>query len=307
MKAAAFQNTFSWSKSRDELFRECHRKYYYDKYGFWEGWRRDADPERREIYLLKQVKSRRMWMGEKVHAAVENALKTLMGGAEASREAVIQELTDVMRRDFRLSRAGAYEGDPKRVTALFEHVYALPVSDEEWVRLHETAVRSVQEFFASDILKRARAAGIEHWLPVEEMQSFSFEGIPVYVKLDFAFREGGGIVIVDWKTGMGEDVDVTVQLGCYALYASERWAARPRDIEAIEYNLNTRSIKRVEIVEAHLEWARHYIRNSVQAMRKMLADPQANTARIEDFERVSDRTKCKWCNFRRVCLPDVTF
>ena len=301
------ENKFSWSKSRDELFRECHHKYYYDKYGFWGGWRSDADPGIREIYILKQVRSRRMWLGEAVHRAVENALKGYQSGREPSQHEILKTMTEEMRQGYRQSREGSYRADPKHTTALFEHVYGLDVSREEWVRIHETACRCVDNFFTSDLLKRALAAGTEHWLPVEEFQSFVFNGVTVYVKLDFAFREGKRLIIVDWKTGMGEDVDVTVQLGCYALYAAERWGVAPGDIQAIEFNLNKLKENSFDMIEARLEWARHYIRNSMAAMQEKLVDPKKNQARIEDFERTTERKKCRWCNYRKVCLPDEVF
>jgi hypothetical protein len=31
-------NDFSWSRSRDNTFQECKRRYYYHYYGSWGGW-----------------------------------------------------------------------------------------------------------------------------------------------------------------------------------------------------------------------------------------------------------------------------
>jgi len=67
-------------------------------------------------------------------------------------------------------------------------------------------------------------------------------------------------------------VDVTVQLGCYAIYARQRWGARPEQIQAIEFNLNSLKINTFDMIEARLEWAEHYIRNSIEAMRKILGE-----------------------------------
>jgi hypothetical protein len=40
-------------------------------------------------------------------------------------------------------------------------------------------------------------------------------------------------------------------------------------------------------------------------MRAYLAEPDANVARREDFERTEELRICRWCNFRRVCRPEV--
>ena len=46
-------NEFSWSKSRDEIFQTCPRQYYFNYYGYWGGWQKDAPERIRQIYLLK--------------------------------------------------------------------------------------------------------------------------------------------------------------------------------------------------------------------------------------------------------------
>ena len=52
------KNEFSWSKSRDETFRECHRKYYFQYYGYWNGWKENADQRVRLTYVLKKLQTR---------------------------------------------------------------------------------------------------------------------------------------------------------------------------------------------------------------------------------------------------------
>src|SRR5260370_7964974 len=37
-------NQFSWSRTRDNVFQECRRRYYYQYYGAWAGWERNSDP-----------------------------------------------------------------------------------------------------------------------------------------------------------------------------------------------------------------------------------------------------------------------
>ena len=74
------QNTFSWSVSRDNLFRECLRKYYFSYYGYWGGWQQDAPERTRMIYILKQLKNRPIWIGQVVHSCIARSLQNLSRG-----------------------------------------------------------------------------------------------------------------------------------------------------------------------------------------------------------------------------------
>jgi hypothetical protein len=35
---AEFKNEFSWSKTRDEVFKTCPHQYWFAYYGYWNGW-----------------------------------------------------------------------------------------------------------------------------------------------------------------------------------------------------------------------------------------------------------------------------
>ena len=70
----AVTNEFSWSKTRDEMFRDCLRKYYFHYYGAWGGWDPHADERTRQLYILKNLQTRAMWAGDRVHRAIHAAL-----------------------------------------------------------------------------------------------------------------------------------------------------------------------------------------------------------------------------------------
>ncbi len=108
------QNDFSWSKSRDEVFQICPRQYFFNYYGFWGGWDRDADERTREIYILKQLKNRYMWAGGKVHNCIKHTLKNLQRGISVLELDDIVSLTiNQILEDFRSSREGRYRVYPK--------------------------------------------------------------------------------------------------------------------------------------------------------------------------------------------------
>jgi|GEM_PF-2784711 hypothetical protein len=58
-----FKNEFSWSKTRDEIFKICPRQYWFAYYVFGNGWLKDAPERTRKIYVLKNLNNRHAWDG----------------------------------------------------------------------------------------------------------------------------------------------------------------------------------------------------------------------------------------------------
>jgi hypothetical protein len=74
------KNEFSWSKTRDEVFKTCPRQYWFSYYGYWNGWLENAPERTRQIYVLKNLKNRQMWAGEKVHECIRRSLYNIRRG-----------------------------------------------------------------------------------------------------------------------------------------------------------------------------------------------------------------------------------
>src|SRR5262245_5696181 len=109
------QNEFSWSLSRDRVFRDCARKYYYAHYGMWGGWDRRADARTREIYVLKNLKTRQMWAGIVVHDAVRRSIRLLRNGqAVLPADDIVRITLARMRADWVASKRRRNRDDPKR-------------------------------------------------------------------------------------------------------------------------------------------------------------------------------------------------
>ena len=124
-------NEFSWSKSRDEVFRLCPRQYYFNYYGYWGGWEEKAPKRTRQIYILKQLKNRYMCAGEKVHEAIKHTIRNLKRDiAVLEVDRIISITLDQMRKEFRSSREKRYSVSPKSC-ALFEHEYGVDLDDTE--------------------------------------------------------------------------------------------------------------------------------------------------------------------------------
>ncbi|MEA3328465.1 MAG: PD-(D/E)XK nuclease family protein [Candidatus Omnitrophota bacterium] len=298
---AGFKNEFSWSKSRDEIFRECRRKYYYNKYGFWGGWSFNSDPEIREIYILKQLKSRYMWKGEVVHCMISEIIQDLGNKRYYPLNYYLNSVGVKMRNDFRMSANKYYRENPKKMTGLFEHEYNINVPKEEWVKLFESTQACLKNFFTTPLYSDLRSKSSLNILQNEKTQNFVLDGTTIWVKLDLAVKDDSRITIIDWKTGRFPDNDFSIQLGCYSLYAIEQWGVELKDLSAVEFNLGSLKNTTHEINEEKLNHVKSYIKKSILGMKELLYDRKKNLARKDDFACTDNEKACRMCGFKKIC------
>jgi hypothetical protein len=300
------RNTFQWSVSRDRMFRTCLRQYWFNQYGYWGGWEPDADERTRQIYVLKQLKTRPTWVGDVVHSCIKRSLDNM------SRRIPILPLDDIlritrdqMRSDFRQSRAGLYRDNPKGACGLFEHEYKVPVTDSEWRDAADQVDQCLRNFYASDAFAQLQKTSPENFLEIENFSRFEIDGITITVKLDCATRESDHIVVWDWKTGKWEaGPEQQWQLACYAFYIHHTYgipihAVRQRRVDLMRGG----EIKEIVFQEGGLNDLLSYIRGSVADMTALLDDPERNLTAEENFKKENRRELCSRCSFIRVCEP----
>jgi len=296
-----FKNEFSWSISRDDTFRKCRRMYYFQYYGSWGGWSDEIDERTRKIYILKQLQTRQMWAGNKVHECIEKVIKNIHDGIKTiNTKQSINETLDIMRQEFKNSKKRKYLKEPK-ACALFEHEYELKLPDTEWKNTADHVIKCLNIFFDSDVYRSICQLSDEKWLEVEKFSYFQYDDIKVYVVLDFAFRNGDETVIFDWKTGKEEAGNHKLQLACYGLYAIQQWGVKPEQIRTIEFYLSSGKQNGYYLTDFELDPIHQYIENSIKAMKEILDNPQANIASEDRFSFSENEQVCQYCNYLKVC------
>ena len=293
----AVASEFSWSLSRHDCFASCRRRYFYSYYAAGD------DPE---ILRLKRLSALPLWAGSVVHETIEKILRTHDRlPSDIEQEALVRSAVhSQMLGEWRESEAGSLR------FRLFEHEYAVPVDPEDKKIAVGTVMRSLRNFFRSETLRQAFAAGRERWLTVEDLVSFRVGETTVYLRMDLAYRSSDGrVVIVDWKTGRSEGRFNEIQLAGYALGAVEQgWVQEPEEIVTeLAYLAIPRYVRR-SVDRAKVAHARRFIEKSAGNMKALLLDPLANLARLEDFPMIDKPRVCRRCNYRRLCFPrDETF
>jgi len=296
-------NEFSWSKSRDEIFQTCPRQYYFNYYGYWGGWGKDAPERIRQIYILKNLKNRFMWAGEKVHDCIKHTLKNLQRGISVlSLDNIVYITLSQMRDEFRSSRERRYHQYPK-TCALFEHEYEVEIEDSKWKKVAQEVEKCLRNFYHSETFAMLKDLPQKNWLEVEDFSFFYLDGKKVWAVIDCSFRTEDGITIIDWKTGRTASSDVSLQLSCYAMYGQEKWGVRPEKLRLIEYNLLSDQKAEFVVTEGEIANTTGYMRGSIADMQSLLVDVEKNKPKDEAFfKRVEDDKLRDRCNFKKVCV-----
>lgn len=298
---AELKNEFSWSKSRDEKFRTCLRQYYFHYYGSWGGWEYQAEKRTRKIYILKQLKSRQMWAGEKVHDCIRKSLHNIRNHIDPmSEQEAVDTTIEIMRKDYLGSRRGDFWKNPK-TCGLFEHEFGLDLPDSVWKENAEHVANCLRTFYRSGVYRMVRGLPPSQWLDVEDFSSFVLDGTKVHVVLDFSCRREDGILIYDWKTGKSDAARNEFQLACYTFYAIHKWKVEPAQVMTVEFNLSSGKESRYSLGGVDLDAIRKHISSSIRDMKQLLDDAGTNRASEERFAFVEDERVCRYCNFRKAC------
>ena len=145
------KNEFSWSKTRDEVFKTCPRQYWFAYYGYWNGWLEDAPVRTRQTYILKNLRNRYIWAGEKVHDCIQRSLTNIRRGIKVlSVDEIVSITLDQMRAEYRSSKAKNYLKNPK-TCGLFEHEYGIKLPDDQWKDVAQNVEFCLRNFYGSDV------------------------------------------------------------------------------------------------------------------------------------------------------------
>jgi RecB family exonuclease len=135
-----------------------------------------------------------------------------------------------------------------------------------------------------------------------ESSFFMLDGIRLFAMPDVAFiDEGGGVQIVDWKTGSPSDANMEQVVG-YALFIEARHGFSALGTRVSLVYLNQKVEEAFVIDEAAVQKFRVFFKTSTAAMQAKLLDMPSNTALGENhFLKTEMSGRCELCPFLKIC------
>ncbi|MDD5583933.1 MAG: PD-(D/E)XK nuclease family protein [Candidatus Omnitrophica bacterium] len=297
---AVFKSELTWSFSRDRLFRDCPRAYYYHYYASWGGWEASAPELSRKAYLLRNMQNLDTWIGDVIHQVIKWVLENRIEGKAILPDEALNKTKQTLLKTWEQSRSKAWMNNAKHNLNLFEHYYNREPSREELSIRLAKAQRSIANFYGCGLLESLETLSSESFLKIDELDSFSFEGVKVFAVPDFALKSSI-YTLYDWKTGKPSDKDV-LQLSCYGLYAYEKWSVQADSLKIIPVYLAEEVVSLIGVKALEIEEVRKYIRGSIDEMKACLIEVASNKADIGKMPKTQETWRCKNCKFQEICL-----
>lgn len=303
------KSELTWSFSRNRLFSECRRAYYYHYYASWGGWNASADDFQRKAYILKNVKSIDIWIGDIVHQVIKWILENMAGGDKETLftksknipyDEAIKTAKKLLLKTWEQSRSKQWKNSIKHNLNLFEHYYNCEPTREELKTKLEKVTKSIRNFYNFGLWDKFSKLPKGNFLSIDEMDSFTFEGVKTFAIPDFAVRSDEEYLLYDWKTGKQNEKDAW-QLSCYQNYAIHKWKIAANQIKIIPVYLAQDEILPASIEAVDPEKINSYIRQSLKEMRTVLISSQENKADIKQCPKTEDAWRCKRCKFQEIC------
>ena len=304
---AKLKSELTWSYSRDRLFRECKRAYYYHYYASWGGWEIGGDDFTRKAYMLKNMRNIDIWIGDIIHQII----KWVLEGKTSTRDDLFKKddvisyddaakkAKQLLMKTWEQSRSQAWKNNIKKNLNLFEHYYGPEPTRQELALKLQKVTKCLHNFYSSGLLDAVSKLPAESFLKIDEMDSFDFDGTRVFAVPDFAVLNGD-YMLYDWKTGRRNDKDI-LQLSCYALYTLDKWEVNVGKVRIFPVYLSEEGLDISQVECIAPEKIKEYIRQSLEEMRLVLTDLKNNQADIDLCGKTTDTWRCQRCRFQEIC------
>lgn len=296
------KNELSWSFSRQKIFNQCRRAYFYRYYQSWGGWDRSASPEAKKTYLLKNIVSLDQWAGQIVHQVIGMIFNRFQKYGQWFPLEEIQKMAlKLFQSGWRESIGKKWKERVRDHLNLFEHYYNIPIPQERIDQIKEKIKICLREFSNSDLSIFFQKSDPSDWLEIPRpAPNFLWEGIKIWANFDFGLKTSGQIRIYDFKTGKKEPD--SLQFSCYALYAREKEEFDLSKIFVIPVYLYPTVLDQpIQFSLSQITEIQKYIKQTYREMRDVLDDPDRNLASIKNFPLTENLWTCRRCVFREIC------
>lgn len=292
----------SWSLSKQNVFDECKRKYFFKTYAHWKGWEPDASEFTRKAYLLNKLQNIYALLGQAVHDEVKKAILNKKIQKALSIKDIREKLNEAWKDS--INNRADWERWPKEFTMLQEIYYG----NKSFLRQNSSKITKraevcIENFSGSEVFKRIKNSEFQILEVDEDFPSFKYNGVRVFSIIDFLYKtDKNSIYIVDWKTGRPNEAKDKSQLKLYTIYVLEKYKnADLSNIKCVNEYLLTGDRAVHEFSEKEIANTKKYIEKSISEIDKYCEDPQLNKPKDISFFKKNPGRRCNYCEFLELC------
>lgn len=306
-----------WSVSTAKIFERCQRQWFFKT---CLANARAKDESRHRAYLLSKLRSISAWRGVLVDQVLsQEVIPALERNWPVSADRAIASAMARFDRQLAIARDHRLHDPAFKLRDLGDDFVAFhsleydgTITDEEVETAREEVRAALKAFFGmEELVIRLRSADR---LITQRNLTFEHADINVRAVPDvIVFSEVGPPAIIDWKVHVFGWRDAWLQLAVYAAaltrctphkdfpVATDR--LRETDIELLEVQLLTGTIRVHRLNDDHVARADAYIARSAESMLLSLGGTNGKTANLvpTDFPVARYASVCETCPYRGPC------
>jgi CRISPR/Cas system-associated exonuclease Cas4 (RecB family) len=203
--------------------------------------------------------------------------------------------------------------NPKQFCCLHGHYYGTMDDEKAAVGAIRDQVKNCIVNFTEKVLPRIGNITREQELPIRtpdmggDPENMIWNGVKMYVIPDYAYRIGSVFHIHDWKAGKVKESH-REQLGLYAIWAREKFRAKPDETFLYVEYLNEGTVAPFQLTDEDFQALENRVEESVAEMTEYLVDFDREKnipLPKEDWELASDLSSCRTCCFYELCKDEL--
>lgn len=286
-----------FSFSRLKQLYACPRSYYYSHYGANNGWRQDAPLRTKQIYKLKKLQSTYALVGESLHSSAKEIILNPNLNIVDFKKSTNRKIKDNYKKS--LTQKDEWSENPRLFTMLSEIYY----SNEVTLEMQQKVINKIDNCGNNLIKSRSYQELVNNAdiISLDDLAEVGFDTFKTSIRCDALYREGGRIIVVDWKTGNASEGDLE-QVLLYVYFVSKLYNVPAEEIEArLEY-LSDGDFAVYNFSRTDMECAEEIVRRGVDELQNCLANRAKNLPYPEVYFKQNISSKCRYCNFKEICF-----
>lgn len=290
-----------WSYSRRNLFETCPLQYYYNHYGASRKIARN-EPSEEKLHFLKSLRTIKLRVGEIVHLVIRNHLIKKKKYPITSSFGLARWGQEIFRKDLDFSiefqQNGSLRSDDKQVL-LSEFYHNNPNARDLWDEGNLSIKNALDNFMLSPEIEDFRLGISDPNSIIEKKLNVKIGKNNVSGQIDLAFKDQEITKIIDWKTGVPNNSNDSLQLFSYALLMSEEYGISPDNIEIYKIYLESEEVISSKVSRKEIMRAKGRILQDIDRMKS--SDSYGRNAVSKAFTPCDQPLICQMCSFRTIC------
>lgn len=300
-KVSDDSSPLGWSYSRRNLFETCPLQYYYNYYGASKKRARN-EPMEESLHFLKSLRTIKLRVGEIVHLVIRNHLTKKKKYPITASFGLAQFGQKIFRENLDFSIEYQQDTDLRptdRQVLLSEFYHNNQNARDLWDEGNQSIKIALDNFMLSPEIEDFRLGISDPDSIIEKRLNIKIGKNNVSGQIDLAFKDQERTKIIDWKTGVPNTSDDSLQLFSYALLMSEEYGISPDDIDIYKIYLESEKIEPSKVNEREMMRAKGRILQDIDRMKS--SDSYGKNAVSKAFTPCDQPLICQMCSFRTIC------